>query len=250
MIRHTSFLTGFVATVLLAAVPAAALPAVARAATDDLVLNSNGQLKLPPDHAAMEAMAAKGHAALAGVAHGVMPKAVMPHGAMPKGATPGAAMPGDDGADGADSANMADEAAAAVAAAAADPNASWMPDDVDDASKYVYASRTLRDPFALPAEVRAPEVSQEDVPPLERAPLSDFKLVAVVKKGKGTVAMVAGSDGKGYTLHVGTRIGSDGGEVRRIMPDAVIVEQVRADEFGELKKSEIVLGLRPEEVVP
>jgi len=237
MNRHTSFLTAFVATVLLAA-----LPAVARAGTDDLVLDADGQLKLPPDHAAMEAMAAKGHAALAGVAHGVMPKAVMPHAAMAKGAMPEAAMPGDDETDGADMADTAD--------VAADPNASWMPPEADNASKYVYASRSLRDPFALPAEVRAPEVSQEDVPPLERTPLSDFKLVAVVKKGKGTVAMVASSDGKGYTLHVGTRIGSDGGEVRRIMPDAVIVEQVRADEFGELKKSEIVLGLRPEEVVP
>jgi len=114
----------------------------------------------------------------------------------------------------------------------------------------MYTARNMRDPFALPAEVRAPEAKREDVPPLERAPLSDFKLVAVVKKRSGTYAMVASSDGKGYTLGVGTRIGSDGGEVRRIMPDAVIVEQVRADEFGELKKSEIVLGLRPEEVVP
>jgi Tfp pilus assembly protein PilP len=243
MNRHTNFLTAVVAAVLLAA-----LPAMALAGTGDLVLDAGGQLKLPPDHAAMEAMAAKGHAALAGVAHGVMPKAVMPHAATPKGAMPEAATPGDgetDGADGADGADMAD-----AADAADDPNASWMPPEADNAAKYVYASRSLRDPFALPAEVRAPEVSQEDVPPLERAPLSDFKLVAVVKKGKGTVAMVASSDGKGYTLHVGTRIGSDGGEVRRIMPDAVIVEQVRADEFGELKKSEIVLGLRPEEVVP
>jgi Tfp pilus assembly protein PilP len=115
---------------------------------------------------------------------------------------------------------------------------------------YVYSARNLRDPFVLPAEVRAPERAQDDIPPLERVALSEFRLVAVVKKRGTNYAMVSSSDGKGYTIGVGTRIGSDGGEVRRIMPDAVIVEQVRADEFGELKKSETVIGLRPEEVIP
>jgi len=115
---------------------------------------------------------------------------------------------------------------------------------------YVYGARNLRDPFLPPAEVRTPERAREDVPPLERMPLSEFRLVAVVKKRGTNFAMVASTDGKGYTIGVGTRIGADGGEVRRIMPDAVIVEQVHADEFGELKKTETVLGLRPEEVVP
>jgi hypothetical protein len=215
-----------------AAVAAAALAAflvAAPAGAEDMVLDGNGQLKLPPDHAAMTTMAAKGHAALADVAKGIMP-----HAAAPKGTGPAPAMP--DGA-GMEEGTPEDPLAADAESHGAEPGP-------------MYTARNLRDPFSLPAEVRAPEARREDVPPLERMPLSDFKLVAVVKKRGSNVAMVASSDGKGYTLGVGTRIGSDGGEVRRIMPDAVIVEQVRADEFGELKKSEIVLGLRPEEVVP
>jgi len=223
MTRRTAIRTGTAgaATALLAAVLLAA-PANA----GDLVLDADGKLSPPPDHAAaMDAMAAQGHAALAGVAKGVMPHAALPEGAMPDGAMDGEAVPADP---------LAPDAEEAVA----------------DEAVPMYTARNLRDPFALPAEVRAPEARSADIPPLERAPLSDFKLVAVVKKRGTNYAMVAGSDGKGYTLGVGTRIGSDGGEVRRIMPDAVIVEQVHADEFGELKKSEIVLGLRPEEVVP
>lgn len=207
-------------TALLAAVLSAA-PALA----GDLVLDADGTLTPPPDHAAMVEMATKGHAALSDVAGGVMPHAIAPEGAAPEGAMVGDAVPADPLAPGAEETPAED-------------------------AGHMYTARNLRDPFTLPAEVRAPEIQSKDIPPLERAPLSDFKLVAVVKKRGTNYAMVASSDGKGYTLGVGTRIGSDGGEVRRIMPDAVIIEQVRADEFGELRKSEIVLGLRPEEVVP
>jgi Tfp pilus assembly protein PilP len=115
---------------------------------------------------------------------------------------------------------------------------------------YRYQARNLRDPFTLPAEVRAPASASEDVPPLERHALQDFRLVAVVKGKRGSYAMVTTTDGKGYTLRVGTRIGTDGGRVRKISKDSVVVEVVRPDDFGELKKSETILALRPEEVVP
>jgi Tfp pilus assembly protein PilP len=115
---------------------------------------------------------------------------------------------------------------------------------------YRYQARNLRDPFTLPAEVRAPTSTSENVPPLERHALQDFRLVAVVKGRRGSYAMVTTTDGKGYTLRVGTRIGTDGGRVRKISKDSVVVEVVRPDDFGELKKSETILALRPEEVVP
>lgn len=118
------------------------------------------------------------------------------------------------------------------------------------AAPYRYQARGLRDPFALPAEVRAPMAGTENVPPLERHALSDFRLVAVVKGARSSFAMVTTIDGKGYTLRVGTRIGTDGGRVRQISKNSVVVEVVRPDEFGELKKSETILALRPEEVVP
>jgi hypothetical protein len=114
---------------------------------------------------------------------------------------------------------------------------------------YIYGARDLRDPFMLPEELRSPETAKKDLPPLQRYAISDFRLVAVVRGGRGTYAMVTTGDEKGYTVRVGTRIGPDG-RVRRITKDAVIVEEIHPDEFGELRKSETVLALRPEEVVP
>ena len=96
----------------------------------------------------------------------------------------------------------------------------------------------------------APTAEEQSIPPLERHALADFRLVAVVQGNKGAFAMVTTTEGKGYTLRVGTRIGPDGGRVRQISKNSVIVEVVKPDEFGELKKSETVMALRPEEVVP
>jgi Tfp pilus assembly protein PilP len=194
---------------------AALLVAAPAGALDDLVLSPGGKLTIPTGHPPMASLAPD--------------------------RAPAAAVPAVQAAPAAPAASPADAAAVP---------ADGLPEPGAAGNAPLYTARNLRDPFILPAAVQAPEAKLEDVPPLERVPLSDFHLVAVVKKRGATVAMVTGSDGKGYTVGVGTRIGSDGGEIRRIMPDSVIVEQVRADEFGELKKSETVLGLRPEEVVP
>jgi len=202
-----------------------ALSAAPVLASEDLVLTARGELQdpaMPAGHPAMPA----GHPA------SPVPHAV-PVSAMP---TPPAPLPA--------TVNLA----AAMPDAAA-PEGDAAAQGATD-SPYMYQARGLRDPFTLPAEVRAPTSDQESVPPLERHAIADFRLVAVVQGRKGAFAMVTTTDGKGYTLRVGTRIGPDGGRVRQIAKDSVVVEVVRADEFGELKKSETILALRPEEVVP
>jgi type IV pilus assembly protein PilP len=223
-----------------------ALSAAPALASEDLVLTARGELQdpaMPAGHPAMPA----GHPAMP-AGHPAMPAG---HPAMPAGhpggpaphAVPVSAMPTPPA-----------PLPAAVNLAAAMPDAAAPEGDAaaegPPASPYLYQARGLRDPFTLPAEVRAPTADQESVPPLERHAIADFRLVAVVQGGKGSFAMVTTTDGKGYTLRVGTRIGPDGGRVRQIAKDSVVVEVVRADEFGELKKSETILALRPEEVVP
>jgi type IV pilus assembly protein PilP len=211
---------------------------------DDLVLTARGDLKdsavaspavMPAGHPAVPARPVKDPAAPA--------SAVMPAGhpavpAQPVAMSPAPAPPAQAAPD-----------LAAMADAAAPTDTVEGPPAVE-AEPYVYRARGLRDPFLPPAEVRAPEAEAKDVPPLERHALQSFRLVGVVQGRRGAYAMVTTAEGKGYTIRVGTRIGSDGGRVRRITKNSVIVEVVQPDEFGELKKSETILALRPEEVVP
>jgi len=115
---------------------------------------------------------------------------------------------------------------------------------------YRYQAYGLRDPFVPPAQVRASAKPTKELPVLQQHALSAFKVVGIAWAGRDYYAMVSTEDGKGYTLRVGTKIGPDGGRVRRITKDTVIIEEFQEDAFGETKKYETVLALRPEEVFP
>ncbi len=127
-----------------------------------------------------------------------------------------------------------------------------LPEPKADASvPYVYQARTVRDPFMPPLELRTQEVTDTaNLPELQRYPVGDFTLIGIVWTKARKIAMVSTPDGKGHTLKVGTRVGLEHGKVRRITRDAVIIEETRTDVFGEQKKFETVLALRPEEVIP
>jgi hypothetical protein len=103
----------------------------------------------------------------------------------------------------------------------------------------------IRDPFK-PFSLQPPG---EHLPrsPLERYDLRALTLVAVIWDSPAPKAMVEDAAGIGYTIGVGTRIGTALGVVKAIEPDRVIVEEQFSDFYGETKKRESVLELRPEE---
>ncbi|MFQ5508573.1 MAG: pilus assembly protein PilP [Leptospirillia bacterium] len=143
----------------------------------------------------------------------------------------------------------------ALAESEAAAPASEMTEDLlglEEESPYVYGARGLRDPFLPPAQARlAPGKDKtSDMPPLQQHALSDYKVVGIVWGKAGHFAMVSTQEGKGYTIRVGSRIGTNEGRVRRITDNAVIVEEFLTDVFGERKRIESVLALRPEEVIP
>ncbi len=70
-------------------------------------------------------------------------------------------------------------------------------------------------------------------------------MIAIIWGGLGQSAMVQTPDGKGYTVRVGTRIGSNQGVVKRITAQSVVVEERYTDVFGENKTREVVLNLGP-----
>ena len=108
----------------------------------------------------------------------------------------------------------------------------------------------LRDPF-VPfikfKEKSAKQKVKKPLLPLQRYSLSQLTLIAIIDAGKrGRWAMVQDASGKGYTVKEGMPLGSEGGIVKRIFPDQLIVEQTKVDLLGKKKVTMIALKLHPE----
>ena len=97
-------------------------------------------------------------------------------------------------------------------------------------------------PPAAPKRVeRAPTEARE---PLERFDLADLKLVAIVRGGFGSQALVKAPDGKGYYVTVGTRMGTHGGRVSEIREQALVIEEFYVTPGNEIISEPLTLPLR------
>jgi type IV pilus assembly protein PilP len=108
------------------------------------------------------------------------------------------------------------------------------------------ADRPVRDPFRPFNLALRPRPVETPRTPLEQYDVGALKLVAVIYDTQNPKAMVEDDTGLGYTIAVGTKIGNQGGVVKSIDPERVVVEEEFVDFYGEKKKSEIVLRLKPE----
>lgn len=108
----------------------------------------------------------------------------------------------------------------------------------------------LRDPFIPFIKFNKKSSGQranKPLLPLQRYKLSQLTLVAIIDAGKaGRWAMVQDSSGKGFTIKKGVAIGREGGTVKEILPDSLIIEQVKIDLLGEKKTKLIKIKLHPE----
>jgi type IV pilus assembly protein PilP len=104
----------------------------------------------------------------------------------------------------------------------------------------------LRDPFRPFHLALRPKPVETPRTPLEQYDVGALKLVAVIYDTQNPKAMVEDDTGLGFTVGVGTRIGNQGGVVKQIDPERLVVEEEFVDFYGEKKKSEIVLRLKPE----
>jgi len=109
-----------------------------------------------------------------------------------------------------------------------------------------HASAGLRDPFRPFNLSLRPKVVETPRTPLEQYDVRALKLVAVIYDTQNPKAMVEDDTGLGYTIGVGTKIGNQGGSVKIIEPERIIVEEEFVDFYGEKKKTDIVLRLKPE----
>ena len=101
-----------------------------------------------------------------------------------------------------------------------------------------------RDPFrpmTLPTKVDTR--TRENLSPLERLELSQLKLVGIVWDIEEPRAMVEDSTGLGYTVKVGTLIGSNDGKVKAIHRNEIVVEEFYSDASGARKKRDVGMKL-------
>lgn len=97
-------------------------------------------------------------------------------------------------------------------------------------------------PPAVPKRVeREPDAARE---PLERFDLAALRLVAIVRGGFGSKALVKAPDGKGYYVTVGARMGMHGGRVSEIRDQALVIEERYVTPENELISKPLTLTLR------
>ncbi len=114
----------------------------------------------------------------------------------------------------------------------------------ESAAPYSYNPRGRRDPF-MPLIVREEKkVKSADRPPLERYNLTEFKLTGIVWGGFGYNAMFEGPDGKGYFVRTGTIIGQNGGVIKKITKDSIVIEEKFKTFTGATQRKQIIIQLR------
>lgn len=70
--------------------------------------------------------------------------------------------------------------------------------------------------------------------PLEKIDLSQLKLVSILKRPSGKLAMVEEASGRGYLIKKGTYIGINSGRVVKIQKDRLQVEEQIENIFGKM----------------
>lgn len=84
--------------------------------------------------------------------------------------------------------------------------------------------------------------------PLLKFEVRYFKLVGIIKDTESPLAIFEDPSGKSYTVHVSDAIGKNGGIVRSILEDAVVVTETRISWRTEGTETvEIIIRLRPED---
>jgi len=112
-------------------------------------------------------------------------------------------------------------------------------------AEYAYDPEGRRDPFAPIVSRMSTQLGQaSNLPPLERYPISEYKLTGILWGGFGYNAMLEGPDGKGYFVHVGSLIGPNRAVIKKITEDSLVLEEKFKNYMGTDDRREIIVNLR------
>jgi type IV pilus assembly protein PilP len=116
---------------------------------------------------------------------------------------------------------------------------------------YSYNPAGKRDPFFSPlyrVTEQGGTTADEAKTPLQRLDLGQFKVVGIILETRGPKALIEDNSGLGYIVTSGTLIGSNGGVIKAIEPNKILVEEYETDLFGKrqaLEKEMSLTGAEP-----
>lgn len=110
----------------------------------------------------------------------------------------------------------------------------------------LYDPTGKRDPFVpfIKVVTKAARGDLSLLPPLQRYDLGELRFVGVIWGAGLRKALVEDAEGKGYTVGVGTKIGSSGGVVTRITEGEIVVRETYRDYTGGKVERESSLKLQ------
>ena len=105
-----------------------------------------------------------------------------------------------------------------------------------------------RDPFSGPAECCQPPPTPVTLcdGPLCRYSLDELKLAGIISGTSNPVAVIESPRGKGYSVYQGTKVGKNGGVVKQVLRDAIVVAEYWHDGQGLMREQETVLRVKPD----
>jgi type IV pilus assembly protein PilP len=113
---------------------------------------------------------------------------------------------------------------------------------------YTYASLGKRDPFMNPLEIPK---SYPPIPlnakPVERVPVEQISVKAIIWSQKGYRAMVVTPDGRSYTVKAGDRIGDKLGNITKITTNRIYVTEKIRDILGDVETKNTIMQLHHKE---
>jgi type IV pilus assembly protein PilP len=112
---------------------------------------------------------------------------------------------------------------------------------------YSYDPKSRRDPFQSMVKLLKLSQTKAELPPLQRLELSDVKLVGIVSDASGYYGLIQTPDGKGYTVRVGTPMGTNNGTIRTISEQRIVVAEPAIDTTGKMTSRDVEILQRPKE---
>jgi type IV pilus assembly protein PilP len=135
----------------------------------------------------------------------------------------------------------------AVIAAATPPSAPAAPPELE--ASYSYSPVGKPDPFRSRMGGEAcclPPTPPACEGPLCRYSLDEFKLAGVISGTANPVAVLESPKGKGYQVYRGSKVGRNGGVVKQVLRDAIVVAEVWRDGTGTAHEQETIIRLQPD----
>lgn len=113
---------------------------------------------------------------------------------------------------------------------------------------YAYASLGKRDPFMNPLEIpKAYPPIPPNAKPVEKVPVEQISVKAIIWSQKGYRAMVVTPDRRSYTVKAGDRIGDKLGHITKITKNRIYVTEKIKDILGDVETRNTIMQLHHKE---